>query len=69
MDWEDRYDDMRPGTRRMRLPTTAILDRTATQARLDFVAAEGRRWQKVNADAFAKLTPGTTVIIDIATGE
>jgi hypothetical protein len=48
---------------------TDTLDRAHTQARLDFVAAEGRRWQQVHADAFAKLTPGTTVIIDVATGE
>jgi hypothetical protein len=48
---------------------TDVLDRTAAQARLDFVAAEGRRWQQVHAEAFAKLTPGTTVIIDIATGD
>ena len=46
-----------------------IEDRDHAQARLDFVAAEGRRWQKVHAEAFAQLAPGTTVIIDIATGE
>jgi hypothetical protein len=48
---------------------TEVKDRDHTQARLDFIAAEGRRWQQMHAEAFAGLAPGTTVIIDVATGE
>jgi hypothetical protein len=57
---------------RRRLPMTNGIKHAApnpTQAYLDFVAAEGRRWQHVHAEAFAKLSPGTTVIIEFATGE
>jgi hypothetical protein len=46
-----------------------VKDHNHTPARNDFVAAEGRRWQQVHAEAFAELRSGTTVIIDIATGE
>ena len=45
------------------------IERDQTQACTDHIAAEGRRWQQVHAEAFAKLAPGTTVIIDAVTGE
>ena len=46
-----------------------IKERDQTQARLDYIGSEGRRWQQVHAEAFAKLAPGTSVIIDVASGE
>jgi hypothetical protein len=48
---------------------TDIKDRERTRNKVDETAAEARRWRTVHAEALSKLAPGTTVIIDIATGE
>ena len=46
-----------------------ITDRDHLQVRADMIGAEGERWRKHHAEALAKLPSGTTVIIDIVTGE
>ena len=46
-----------------------IEDREHRIARAEMIGAEGERWERHHAEAFAKLAPGTAVIIDIVTGE
>ena len=45
-----------------------IVDPEHRRARLEMIGAEGQRWRKRYEEEFSKLPPGTSVIIDIATG-
>lgn len=46
-----------------------ITNRDHLLARANMIAEEAERWKKCHAEAFAKLADGTTVIIDIVSGE
>lgn len=48
---------------------TKIIDAGHLKARANMIGDEGERWKKHHAEAFSKLAEGTTVIIDIATGD
>lgn len=39
------------------------------EQRAEFAARQGTYWAKVHADAFAKLSAGTTVIIEVVSGD
>jgi hypothetical protein len=45
-----------------------IIDAEHRRARVEMISAEGQRWKRHHEHAFSKLSPGTSVIIDIATG-
>ena len=47
----------------------SITDPEHLRARAEFIGAEGGRWKATHAEAFSRLPEGTTVIIDIASGE
>ena len=47
----------------------AVDDPEVWKQRADFAAQQGAYWARVHADAFAKLAAGTTVIINVITGE
>ena len=44
-------------------------DPEVRKQRADFASSQGAYWTKVHADAFEKLPAGTTVIINVITGE
>lgn len=46
-----------------------INDPTHMQARLAFSSEEAARWKKIHEAAFAQLPVGTSVIVDLSTGE
>ena len=46
-----------------------IVDPEHLRARAELVGQEAERWKRHHADVFAALADGTTVIIDITTGE
>ena len=48
---------------------TTISDREHLLARAEFAGEEADRWKRHHAEAFAKLPEGTTVIIDLESGE
>ncbi len=48
---------------------TSITDPEHLKARAEWIGAEADRWKQHHAEAFARLAEGTTVIIDILTGE
>lgn len=48
---------------------STIQDPEHLKARASFIGEEGERWRRHHADALSKLPEGTTVIIDIVTGE
>ena len=48
---------------------TKITDPVHLKERARLIGEEAARWKAHHADAFSKLADGTTVIIDIATGE
>ena len=48
---------------------TEISDPVRLKARANEVGQEAERWKTHHADAFSRLAEGTTVMIDIVTGE
>ena len=46
-----------------------ITDREHLEARAMMLGEEADRWKKHHAEAFARLAEGTTVIIDLVSGE
>jgi hypothetical protein len=48
---------------------TETADPEDRESRLAMIAAEGERWRTLHGTALSALAPGTSVIIDITTGE
>lgn len=46
-----------------------ITDRDHLVARANMIAEEAKRWKERHAEAFSRLPEGTTVIIDVVSGE
>lgn len=46
-----------------------VLEHDTNQDRIDKIGHEAERWKAFHANAFAAMTRGTTVVIDIASGE
>jgi hypothetical protein len=44
-------------------------DPDVREQRAEFAQKQGEYWTKVHADAYAKLAEGTTIIINVVTGE
>ena len=48
---------------------STIQDPEHLKARASFIGEEGERWRRHHADALSKLPEGTTVIINVVTGD
>lgn len=46
-----------------------VLDHDPEQARIDKIGHEAERWLAVHEDAFSAMERGTTVVIDMASGD